>query len=73
MNRNLDHRYEVVCPVLDADLQKELHEVLQIQLSDNCKARLVNIGKVNVYKKPGIAELSVRSQLSTYEYLHSKD
>jgi polyphosphate kinase len=69
MNRNLDHRYEVVCPVVDPQLQKELHEVLQIQLSDNLKARLVNCGKNNVYKKSDISEQAVRSQPAIYEYL----
>jgi polyphosphate kinase len=72
MNRNLDHRYEVVCPVIDPVLQKELHEVLQIQLSDNLKARMVNCGKNNIYKKTDTSELQIRSQPAIYEYFKIK-
>lgn len=72
MNRNLDHRYEVVCPVIDPVLQKELHDVLQIQLSDNLKARIVNCGKNNIYKKSDNSEQSVRSQPAIYEYFKRK-
>ena len=72
MNRNLDHRYEVVCPVIYPVLQKELHEVLQIQLSDNLKARMVNCGKNNIYKKTDTSELQIRSQPAIYEYFKIK-
>ncbi len=39
MPRNLDHRVEIAFPVLDARLQAQIHEVLDLQLSDTVKAR----------------------------------
>ena len=38
MVRNIDHRVEAACPVLDEKMQKELKDLLQIQLQDNVKA-----------------------------------
>ena len=40
MPRNIDNRIEVSAPVYDKDLQKELKHIIQIQLSDNVKARI---------------------------------
>jgi polyphosphate kinase len=39
MPRNLDHRVEAAFPVLDARLQAQIHDVLELQLSDTVKAR----------------------------------
>ena len=39
MVRNLDHRVEATCPVLDESIKQELKEILNIQLQDNVKAR----------------------------------
>jgi polyphosphate kinase len=39
MSRNLDRRVEVAFPVLDADLQRKIREVLEVQLADTVKAR----------------------------------
>ena len=39
MPRNLDHRVEIAFPVLDARLQAQIHEVLELQLGDTVKAR----------------------------------
>ncbi|MBG0781427.1 MAG: polyphosphate kinase 1 [Bacteroidales bacterium] len=72
MIRNLDHRFEVTAPVKDESLQRELYDLLQIQLSDNCKARLINQSKVNVYKKRSKNEPIVRSQLEIYNYFRKK-
>ncbi|MBK9292443.1 MAG: polyphosphate kinase 1 [Bacteroidetes bacterium] len=69
MVRNLDHRFEVVCPVEDPGLKEELIDMLRIQLSDNQKARLINGEEVNMYRKPAENEAPVRSQISIYNYL----
>ncbi len=39
MPRNLDHRVEVVFPVLEPALQRQVHEILEVQLADTVKAR----------------------------------
>lgn len=75
MVRNLDHRFEVVCPIEDKELQKELYDMLQIQLNDNCKARWVNKAddpEPNTYRKAAEEEAPLRSQLVIYDYFKKK-
>ena len=72
MVRNLDHRFEVVCPVEDPGLKNELIDMLNIQLSDNQKARLINRAEVNQYRRPADGEAPVRSQIGIYHYLERK-
>jgi polyphosphate kinase len=72
MRRNLYRRIEVVTPVTDVSLKKELIEMLQLQLSDNQKAcwldsELHNIFKRNFYAVP------VRAQYDFYNYLKEKN
>ncbi|HEA29766.1 MAG TPA: polyphosphate kinase 1, partial [Leeuwenhoekiella sp.] len=40
MTRNLDRRIEVLVPIYDTDLYKELKDILDLQLRDNRKARI---------------------------------
>ncbi len=66
MTRNLSHRIEVVTPILDPDHFKTIHDVIDIQLADNVKARIIDAKQKNVYVKND--EPEVRSQYVTYEY-----
>ena len=68
MVRNFDHRFETTCPVYDKKLQQEIMDILQIQLSDNVKARLLNVHPINKYQFSN-KEKPVRSQTETYSYL----
>jgi len=68
MVRNFDHRFEIACPIYDKNLQKETMDLLQIQLSDNVKARLVNEIPVNKYVTDNSPKHH-RSQIDTYNYL----
>ena len=70
MVRNMDHRVEATCPVLDPKIRKELKEILQIQLSDNVKARWLDNHLQNRYKKD--QSKKVRSQIEIYQYLNQK-
>lgn len=67
MTRNLDHRSEVAVPIYDKQLQQEIHTVMELQLSDNCKARIINQKQDNTYKKK--SGKKVRAQEAIYEYL----
>jgi len=67
MVRNFDNRIEVACPIYDKDIQQELWKMLQIQLSDNTKARILGRGKPNVYRKT--SGQKVRSQVAIYDFL----
>lgn len=70
MVRNLDHRVEAGCPILDEAIRQELKDVLQIQLSDNVKARVLDNELSNAYvHAPG---KKVRSQIEIHHYLENK-
>jgi polyphosphate kinase len=71
MVRNLDHRVEAACPVFDEQIKQELKDILQIQASDNVKARVLNNDLDNDYVKPA-SRRRVRSQVDTYHYLFKK-
>ena len=70
MTRNLDHRVEVGFPVLDADIRKEIRDIIDIQLKDNTKSREINQLNNNRYKKRG--RVSYRAQDDIYTYLKYK-
>jgi len=72
MIRNLDHRVEVTCPVTDPLIVKELKDILDIQLSDNVKARWLDNELSNRYKRDH-ARKKIRSQIEIYNYLHQTD
>ena len=71
MVRNLDHRVEVACPIFDKEIQKELKDILNIQLSDNVKARILDNELSNIYVD-SYGSKPVRSQIETYNYLLKK-
>lgn len=70
MVRNLDHRVEATCPVLDKRIQQELKDILEIQLQDNVKARWLDNNLSNDYVQRDGPQ--VRSQYETYFYLQNK-
>lgn len=71
MERNFDNRIEVATPILDPGIQQELNTILQIQLRDNTKARILNHSKINKYKI-GNPNLKLDSQLETYKFYKDK-
>ncbi len=72
MVRNLDHRVEAAVPIVDKAIQKELKDIIQIQLSDNVKARILDSELHNNYV-PYTGKKKVRSQIETYIYLNKKN
>ena len=71
MVRNLDHRVEASCPVMDERIKQELKDILNIQLQDNVKARTLDNELSNNYVRNNNT-ISIRSQEETYNYLFSK-
>lgn len=69
MTRNLDFRVEVLCPILDADAQRMLQDILDQQWHDNVKARVLDAAQSNSFvpSKPKAAK--IRSQESIHRYL----
>jgi polyphosphate kinase len=62
---------EATCPILDEGIAKELKEILDIQLSDNVKARWLDNELLNKYKRDH-PETRIRSQIEIYNYLYQK-
>ena len=71
MVRNIDHRVEAACPIPDKEIQQELKDILNIQLSDNVKARILDNELSNAYVQ-NEATKRIRSQIETYNYLLKK-
>lgn len=69
MTRNLTHRIEVVTPILDESHKKTVWEIINIELNDNVKARIIDAEQKNEYVKN--SEKKVQSQLAIYDYFKS--
>lgn len=72
MVRNLDHRIEAAVPIFDADIKKELIDILNIQLAENVKGRILDNDQKNNYIPKDKKTPDVRSQVNIYAYLHKK-
>jgi len=70
MTRNLDYRIEAAAKITDKNLKKELKDILDIQLRDNVKARILDKKLSNEYVRNDKKEC--RSQIETYIYLKAK-
>lgn len=70
MTRNLNHRIEVVTPILEERLKKRVKDLIDIQLADNVKARVIDKNQKNEYVTNN--EPKVQSQLATYTYFNKK-
>jgi len=70
MSRNLNDRIEVMCPVYSEEAKQILLDIFDIQWNDNVKARIIDAGLNNVYKRNNTAKN--RSQFMIYEYLKNR-
>ncbi len=66
MTRNLSRRVEVALPVYDPDVRAQLTKVLELQLADDTRARLVTSDGTNPYAG---TTREVRAQEAFREYL----
>ena len=71
MTRNLDYRIEAAVPILQKNLKKELKELLEIQLQDNVKARILDKNMRNEYVECD-KNKKIRSQIEIYNYLKNQ-
>ena len=67
MTRNLDHRIEVITPILDRDIHLKLKELLDLQLNDTIKSRVIDSNQNNNYVEKG--SLGESSQHIIYKTL----
>jgi len=68
MVRNLNYRVETTFPIFDPDIKQEIRDYINIQLSDNVKARILDQELTNTYRKTE-SDLAIRSQIETYYYI----
>lgn len=70
MPRNLNRRFEVACPIYNREIRNELKEMLNIQLKDNSKARILDANLLNKYNE---SENQVfRAQEDYYRFIKQK-
>ena len=68
MSRNLDSRIEVGTPILSPVLKQRIFDILDIQLKDNQKARIIDKNQTNQYVKRGNKK-KLQSQIAIYDFL----
>lgn len=72
MVRNLDHRVEAAVEITNPFIKKEVQEILEIQLKDNVKARVLDDTLSNEYVTND-ENKKVKSQVETLNYLIAKN
>ncbi|MFN5890415.1 MAG: polyphosphate kinase 1 [Bacteroidota bacterium] len=73
MSRNLDNRVEISCPIENQIWQDELSHIMNIQLRENQKARILDSALSNQYVDKEDGDVECRSQILIYQYLASKE
>ncbi len=71
MKRNLSRRIEVITPIYNEKIKQEILDIINIQLKDNVKARIIDRYDKNHYIKDKNHQ-QIQSQLETYKYLKEK-
>ncbi|HMN89606.1 MAG TPA: polyphosphate kinase 1 [Saprospiraceae bacterium] len=71
MERNLTYRVETAFPIYDVEIKRQIQDIIDIQLKDNVKARLLDKDMSNIYHRSDAA-IATRSQIETYYYIKRK-
>lgn len=66
MERNLNKRIEVTCPVYDEAIQKEIDTIFEFQLKGNAKTRIIGKYQKNKYRK--VEKKVFHTQFELYQY-----
>lgn len=72
MTRNLSHRIETAFPIYSRDIRKQILDLINIQLCDSIKARILDRNQTNAYKTEGCSDISLRTQVESYYYIKRK-
>jgi polyphosphate kinase len=68
MPRNIDHRFEIVCPIYDKKIKKQLRQLFDIQWNDRTKSRSLDCEKVNEYLVNEEEKTTSDTHIVTYNY-----
>ena len=71
MTRNLDRRIEITCPIYDEDIKDEIREMINLQLKDNVKSRIINTAQDNPYVRSD-SQQPLQSQDELYKFYHKE-
>lgn len=71
MTRNIDRRVEVGFPIFDPQIKKEIRDIIDIQLRDNTKARIIDQENSNKYLGTR-QKIRHSAQNDIYNYLNNK-
>ncbi len=71
MKRNLSRRIEVITPIYNEKIKEQILDIINIQLKDNVKARIIDRYDKNHYRKIK-NQKPVQSQIATYKYLKKR-
>jgi len=72
MERNIDHRVEVGCPIYDETLKNRIIHIIELHFKDNVKARIIDKTNSNKYVTNS-SKAKIRSQLAIHEYLVAEE
>jgi len=72
MERNLDYRVEVSVAIYDPTIRKEIRDMMELQWSDNVKARILKGAQPNDYVKREKGDNRVRSQMAMYDLIEEQ-
>lgn len=67
MTRNLSRRLEVVFPIFDEKIRSEIRAIIDTQLRDNVKARILDVELSNRFRESDGPR--IRSQMETYNLI----
>ncbi|SES95405.1 polyphosphate kinase 1 [Thorsellia anophelis] len=78
MTRNIDFRIEVAVPILDEDLKARILTIVNLLLSDNVKARIIDKELSNRYARDLTtlkrnSKTKIRGQMAVYHFLANEE
>ena len=68
MSRNLNHRFEIICPILDKKIKSDILNIINLQRNDTQKYRSLNEGEINSYTRRDKGFDKLDSQIAIYNY-----
>lgn len=72
MFRNLHHRVETMIPIYAGHIRTVIKDMMDLQWSDNTKARFLSTKKLNEYKKIKSESETIRSQEMLHQYFKER-
>lgn len=72
MERNLDYRIEVSCPIYDKNIRAQICDYMETQWADNVKARIIDSEQKNQYVKRRKNAKPIRAQVELFNKIQGE-